>query len=133
MRSMSLIALAAALGACSTAPAPVGPASPEGEARLQSLLAGKVAGEPRTCLPHSRTDNMVIIDDNRVAFRDGSRVYVNQLRGGCDRLGTGFYALVTRSGGGTLCSGEIAQVADLTTGITVGSCALGNFVPYSNP
>ena len=30
-----------------------------------------------------------------------------------------------------MCSGDIATVADLRTGMTVGSCTLGDFVPYT--
>ena len=75
---------------------------------------------------------MVVIDDNTVAFRHtGSRVYVNNFRNDCPRLGTGWYALVTKRTGSTLCSGEIAQVVDTSSGITVGSCVLGEFVPYT--
>ena len=41
-----------------------------------------------TCLPHYRADNMVVIDDNTVVFRDtASRSYRNDFRGGgCDQL-----------------------------------------------
>ena len=132
MRGLSLLLLAPALAACTTA-APPQPRSAEAEAELQRLVAGKVAGPAVSCLPRYRADRMVVIDDNTIAFRDGSRVYVNQMRGGgCDRLASGFYTLVTRTVGGTgLCRGEIAQVADLTTGMTVGSCALGDFIPYT--
>ncbi len=75
---------------------------------------------------------MVIIDDNTVVFRDSpSRVYRNDFRGyGCQNLGSGHYTLVTRSSGPGLCSGDIAQVVDLGSGINVGSCVLGEFVPY---
>jgi hypothetical protein len=41
------------------------------------------------------------------------------------------YAIVTRQfGGGGLCSGEIAEVVDPTTGISISSCSFGEFVPY---
>lgn len=131
MRSMSLLFLAAALGACSTAPEPG--RSAQAQAHLQKLLAGKVAGKPISCLPHYRANDMVVIDDNAVAFRDGRTVYLNDFQGGtCSNLGSGFYALLTRTFGGTgLCRGDIAQVIDTSTGMTVGSCAMGDFVPYS--
>jgi hypothetical protein len=131
MRSMSLLAIAAALAGCSTSP-PM-PRSAEADAELQRLIAGRVAGQPISCLSTLRADNMVVIDDNTIAFRNGGRVYVNQMQGGCNQLGTGFYTLVTRMPTTQLCRGEIARVADLTTGSTVGSCVLGDFVPYSRP
>lgn len=128
-----LFLAAAMLAGCSTAPPPMGMEA-QSEARLQNLIDGKVAGQPMSCLAPRRADRMVVIDDNTVAFREGSNVYVNRIQGGCNQLGSGFYALVTRSYGSSgLCRGDIAQVADLTTGTTVGSCVLGDFVPYSRP
>ena len=105
------------------------------EAELQQLLAGKVAGQPISCLPHSRTHSSVVVDGNTIVFRGtGNRVYVNNLLGGgCSNIRSGGYSLVTRTSGPALCRGEIAQVADLHTGTTVGSCVLGDFVPYTAP
>jgi hypothetical protein len=105
----------------------------ESQAKLQQLTAGKVAGTPMTCLPPSvRSRNLEVIDDNTFAYVDGSsRVYVNHVRGECSNLGSGFYTLVVRSGGSGVCSGDIADVADVRTGMTAGSCALGDFVPYT--
>lgn len=133
MRSMSLLLLAAALGACSTTPQPGRTA--DAEAHLHKLLDGRVASAPKTCLPHYRADNMVVIDDNTILFRDGRTVYRNDFQGGtCSRLGSGFYALLTRTSGGTgLCRGDIAEVVDTSSGMQVGSCVLGDFVPYTLP
>jgi hypothetical protein len=132
MRSMSLFLLAAALGACTTGPQP-GP-SAEAQAHLQQLLAGKVATKPVDCLPHYRANDMVIIDDHTVAFKDGRTVYVNNFQGGvCSNLGRGSYALVTRTSSPSLCRGDIAEVRDTSVGMTVGSCVFGDFVPYTTP
>jgi hypothetical protein len=78
---------------------------------------------------------MVVIDENTLLFRDGSnRVWRSELRGPCNGLGRPGTALLTKQFGGSgLCSGEIAQVIDTTGGFTVGSCALGEFVPYTGP
>jgi hypothetical protein len=105
----------------------------ESQAKLQELTAGKVAGPAMACLPPSvRSRNMVTIDDSTIAYVDSSsRVYVNHLRGECSNLRNGFYTLVVRSSGSGTCSGDIADVADIRTGITAGSCALGEFVPYT--
>ena len=105
----------------------------ESQAKLQQLTAGKVAGAPMTCLPPSvRSRNLEVIDDNTFAYVDSPRrVYVNHVRGECSNLGSGFYTLVVRSSGSGTCSGDIADVADVRTGMTAGSCALGEFVPYT--
>lgn len=130
MRGIALLLIGAALTSCAAAPQPG--RSARAESRFQELLAGKVAGPAVSCLPSYRADDMVVIDDETVAFRDGSRrVWVANLENGCSNLASGHYALVTRRFGGTgLCRGDIARVADLTSGMTVGSCVFGDFTPY---
>lgn len=133
MRSLALLLVASTLAACSTTAEPP-TRTAEAQAKLQNLLAGKTPGTPVSCLPPGyRSSNMVIIDDDTIAFRDGSRrVYVNNLRGGCGNLGSGFYSLVTRTSSASgPCSGDIAQVMDLRNGFSVGGCAFGEFVPYT--
>jgi len=135
MRRLSFLISVAALTGCSTAP-PQARYNAEGEAKLQTLLAGKVAGKPQDCLPTFRTQDMVRIDDDTVLFRDGAnRIYRNELNGSCNGLGSQFYTLVTNSvgGGGRLCRGDIARVVDSSSGMFVGSCVIGSFVPYSTP
>lgn len=133
MRSLTIALIASALAACTTAPEPM-TRSAEAEAQLSKLLAGKTAGRPVSCLQSWQSGNMVVIDDNTVLFRDSpTRVYRNDFRGyGCQNLGSGRYTLVTRSSGPSLCSGDIAQVVDLGSGINLGSCVMGDFVPYDS-
>jgi hypothetical protein len=129
MKSLSIPLVAATLAGC----APVAPPearNPQAEAKLQQVLAGKVPGGAMTCLPPHRANEMITIDDNTILFRRGETVYRNDPVGGCSGLGSGFYTLVTRSSGPGLCRGDIAQVADVSTGMSVGSCSLGDFVPY---
>jgi hypothetical protein len=73
---------------------------------------------------------MTIIDDNTILFRDGRTVYVNHPLGGCNNLQQSGRALVTRNFGPQLCRGDLATVVDNTSGMSVGACALGDFVPY---
>ncbi len=134
MRTLGFaLASAAALGGCATAPPQM--ANPAAEQRLQQLLAGKAAGPARSCLPAYRSSDMTIIDDNTVVFRDGrNRLWRSEMRSGCSRLGSGFYTLVTRTFGGQgPCGGDIAELVDLSSGITTGSCVWGDFVPYTRP
>ena len=133
MRSISLLLASAILASCASAP-PAPMRSAQSDRQYQQLLSGKVAGAPISCLPNHRANDMVVIDENTVAFKSGtSRVYVANMRGGCTNLG-GPYALVTRGFGGSgLCRGDIAQVVDVQNGITVGSCVFGDFTPYVRP
>jgi hypothetical protein len=133
MRNLSLIIFsAAALAACSTGPQPRAHDA-NAEAKLQQVLAGKVAGRPVDCLPTFSNADMVRIDDDTVLFREGpNRIYRNEMGGTCSGLGSPNYALVTTShGGGRICRGDLARIVDTTTGITVGGCSVGAFVPYT--
>jgi len=128
MRALPIFAVAVALAGCVTQP----PAQPtaQAQAELESLVAGRVAGPAVSCLPSYRGKDMVRIDEGTVAFREGGTVYVNRLQGECNGLNSGFYTLVTRSYGTGLCRGDIAHVTDMSTGMIVGSCAIGDFIPY---
>ena len=130
MRSISLLLIAPALAACSATMGPPPMPSAEANARLQSLLAGKVAGPPMSCLPSRMANNQMTIDDRTLAFRDGSRVYVNHLSDGCGNLG-GSRSMVLRNPTGSLCRGQIAEVVDLATGAHVGGCVFGDFIPFA--
>jgi hypothetical protein len=133
MRGILLLVTGCLLASCANVPpAPERSASKQRE--FDQLLAGKVAGPPVSCLPRYRSNDMVVIDERTLAFKDGSRrVYVNQMQGGCGNLG-GAYTLVTKTyGSGELCRGDIGQVVDLHSHFTVGSCVFGDFVPYARP
>ena len=134
MRGISLLVIGAALTSCMTGPPQPPMRTAEKQHQYEQLLAGKVAGPPQSCLSSYHNDDMVVIDESTVAFRQGSsRVYVNHMQGGCNNLG-GNYALVTRQfGSSQLCRGDIGQVVDLTNHFTIGSCVFGDFIPYTRP
>ena len=69
---------------------------------------------------------MRTIDENTILFRNGSTTYVTHMRGPCNGIGGGNYALVTRQyGTADLCSGDIAQVVDTVNGILGRQLRLG--------
>src|SRR5213075_2230225 len=133
MRKTSILLFASAIGSC--APVPPDPAVVAREqAQFAQLTEGKVAGAPLSCLPSWRSNDMIVIDDNTVAFRNGpGNVYINHMQGGCMGIDHGRNALVTRTPGPTLCRGDIAQVLDVASRVTMGSCVFGDFVPYTRP
>lgn len=129
MRSISLLLIGAALASCSAGMGPNPEVSARSQAQLQQMLAGRVSGPAVSCLPPGRSGDMTSIAGGTVVFRSGSTLYVNNMQGACPNL-TSQTALVTRQFGSGLCRGEIAQVIDPTSGITVGSCVFGDFVPF---
>lgn len=133
MRVMTLVLAASALASCTTAP-DMTQRSAAKQAELAQLLAGKVAQPPITCLPHHYSSDMRVIDEQTIAYRDGSRVYVTHMNGPCSNLGSGNGALVTHQfGSADLCRGDIARVVDTANGVTMGSCSFGDFTPYVTP
>jgi hypothetical protein len=131
MRLLSMLVLGALTAGCSYGPPQPVSRSPMAQDRLAKELAGLVPGQPVSCLPHYRSQDMTVIDDNTLLFRDGGRVYRNELQVSCP-LGPA-YTLVTRSNSSSLCRGDIASVTDIRNHFTIGSCVLGDFVPYSRP
>jgi hypothetical protein len=137
MRVPALLVIASALVSCTMAPPPPGYAAAQAaqeQAAFQKALAGRVpAGRPVACLPHYATNDTVNLSENTILFRQGGTTYVNHPPGGCPGLNNGFYVLVTRSVGGQLCRGDIANVADISNHMIVGTCTMGDFIPYRRP
>jgi len=134
MRGISLLLLGATLASC-TATAEQPMRSPRGQQQYLSLLAGKTARPEISCLPNYRANDMTVIDGRKLAFRRGTgTVYVMNITPGCEMVGSGTYALLSRQYGGTgLCRGDIQQVIDTMNRITVGSCTIGAIIPYTRP
>ncbi len=104
------------------------------DARLQKALAGLTPGKPQHCI-RLRDANVTQSFENgkgTLLFKVSRKlIYRNDTRGSCSGIGRD-RALVTRIFGGTqLCRGDIAESADLVAGFTGGSCAMGDFVPYT--
>jgi hypothetical protein len=137
MRRISLLIAGSILASCTTAPPPPDSAmrSPSGERAYQSLIAGKVPGRPLSCLPNYYSNNMTVIDGRNVAFSVGMRtVYLVRLTPGCDMIGSGTYALLSRQFGGQgTCRGDIQQVVDTMNHTNVGSCTVAEIIPYTRP
>ena len=120
----------AAFGAASCAtyddrePGPMGP-------ELTEAVAGRVAGEPQSCVSLRDLDGNRSVDNGDAIIFDGRGgvIYVNRPPAGCPSLRFG-RTLVTVTPSTQLCRGEIANVVDLTSNFSHGSCGLGDFVPY---
>ena len=136
MRSVIPLLIMGSVVGCTYAPPPQAPmVDAKAQEKLSRLLAGKVAGPPVSCLPSYRQKDMTVIDDYTIAFRDGvDRVWINKPHGGCNLLASGSYALVTHGVGGMgLCRGDIGNVVDSMNHVTVGSCVMSDFIPYTTP
>jgi hypothetical protein len=129
-RIPAILLVGAALVA-SCAPAPVGH-TPRAAQQLASALAGRTPGQPVNCIPTFRANEMQVIDDETILFRDGSTIYLQKTKGSCPGLASGANTLVTRSRGiNQLCSGDIQRLVNLPSGVGAGACVFGPFVPYT--
>ena len=93
---------------------------------------GHVTGPAVDCINRNQIRDTVRPDDRTIFFRVGSnRWYRNDLPQSCPRLddlGTAISYKVTT---GQLCSVDIVNIVDTTSGIgTLGACGLGKFTPF---
>ena len=122
---VSLIVLLAVLAAAPAASAD----RPSQDAQFYELIEGRTAGKPVRCV-NRRGETGFNAVGSRLVFRYGSTLsYVNETRGSCQGPGKN-EALVVRSTGTYLCSGDLVRVVDPRTGTDWGACTLGRFVPY---
>jgi hypothetical protein len=122
-----------ALSACATGPAPVGKLSDREAKDLAKALDGKVAGTPVSCVSTNKGENLRAIGDRTLIYRVSSKlVYRNDLIGACTGLRFGD-TLVMEVFGSRYCRGDMARSVNLYSGAQTGSCALGDFVPYTAP
>jgi len=132
MRGVSLLLAVAALASCTTAPEQA-TRTPEGQREFARLTAGKVMGPPQQCVHSFETRDMVPIDDSTLAYRNGSRVYIAQMKGICTGLGRNSIMVVRHVGNSDTCNGDIAEMVDSGSRMMTGSCAFGEFIPYAPP
>lgn len=124
-----------ALGGCTATADSEPPRLTEKQAaKLEKAIAGKVAGQPVSCAGRvGSSDRLEVVSDGVLLYRaNRNLVYVNRLWGECRGISRGD-TLVLKPTLNQYCSGDIARSVDLNVGMTVGSCALGDFVPYRTP
>lgn len=107
----------------------------EKQAKLADrYLKGKVAGKPISCIGYRPDGSTIGISDDILLYRiSSSLVYQNQLRTSCYGLADDRNILIIRSFGNGRCSGDFITLVDRYSGISSGSCTLGEFVPYHAP
>lgn len=100
-------------------------------AKLSKALEGRTAGKPQTCVNLRDLRSTQIIDNNTILF-EGSRgiVWRNDPPGGCAGLLPG-RILITHNFNNQMCRSDIAQLAETGSTMIMGSCPLGDFVPYT--
>ncbi|MET0247068.1 MAG: hypothetical protein ABW182_10005 [Sphingomonas sp.] len=114
----------------------VGAATPQDRlaserADLARRLDGLTPGKSRTCVPLTGIQEVKFYDGKGLFVQSRSRMWTNDARGGCRVSNDDM--IVARLTTGQYCSGDIIETRSRSTNMFTGSCALGDFVPYSRP
>lgn len=108
---------------------PLNAAKPSGEERLAKLLEGRVAGEPRRCLPTFGNQSLTILDKTAIVYKQGDKVWVNRTANPED-IDEDDILIIRKFGTSSLCRTDLITLADRSSGIFSGSIFLEDFVPY---
>jgi len=99
------------------------------EARLDKILAGRVAGKPVDCIDPRFNSDTQIIDRTAIVYGSGRTVYVQRPDNARD-LRNGDVLVTTLRGSSQLCSIDTVHLHD-PSGWNRGFLALNKFVPYT--
>jgi hypothetical protein len=113
------------LGAALLAASPA--LSSESEVEAPDALGGFVqTGETVNCVS-MRSTSIEPIDENRLLFKVGTRYFLNETSGSCERAGALNSRIEVNLFGPRACQGDILRVVDNYSGIFEGACSLGEF------
>lgn len=99
---------------------------------LAAALKDRVPGTPVDCITPGMSDGPQIIDRDTVLYRQGARVFRNELASECPALSP-MDTLIVEMRGSQLCRNDMFRV--LRPGSTIPSayCRFGKFTPYTRP
>ena len=107
------------------------PAMTKGEARLDKLLKGRVAGEPTSCIRALANQRMQTIDRTAYVYGSGDTIYVQRTRNP-DTINGNETLVTNRFGSSTqLCRYDITTTIDRVNGFFTGAVFFEDFVPYT--
>ena len=104
----------------------------KGEAELAKLTKGLVPGKPQTCLPPGRNSDGQNIDRIGILYGFGNRKYLSRMDPDCASFRFNEIPVIVSHGDAT-CRGDIVRIVDSGSHFPMGSCALGDFIPYEKP
>ncbi len=121
--------LAGAPGAASSERPP--PA--EGAARIEELIAGRIAGAPVYCLDQRGIQSVEIVAGTALVYKKlGGTLYINTPSSGASNLRKD-QILISMTYSGSLCNIDTLQLVNYASQINEGSVILQRFVPYPKP
>lgn len=123
------LAIAALAGIATVAGPAVAKDRLTGQQRLDKMLEGRVAGEPRSCISRVQQGDMTMIDGTALVYGRGKTIWVN-VPANPKSLDDNDI-LVTRQFGSELCRMDLVHTIDRSGGFYTGNVFLNDFVPYT--
>ena len=96
---------------------------------LADELAGRTAGEARSCIPVRLGQGLVIADLDTLVSRESGTLWVSRLEGRCPGLRPRS-SLVIDLHGGQYCRGDRFHTIETGSSVPGPTCVLGDFVPF---
>ena len=120
---------ALALAGCAANADPQNRRQAAAERDLAKALEGRVAGKPQDCISASFAGGPQIIDNNTVLYREGRRLWVNDLRGSCPGLDDDDI-LIVEIHGSQICRNDKFRANERGSVVPGPYCLFGQFTPY---
>jgi hypothetical protein len=129
-RSALLAPLALAIAGCTANAEQARTQSDREASDLAKALEGRVAGKQVSCVSTVGLEGPQIIGNHTLVYRQGGRVYRNDLVAACPSLSSDDTILIEIHGS-QLCRNDQFRVIDPGTTIPSGYCRLDKFTPYT--
>ncbi|TGX55264.1 hypothetical protein E5A73_06510 [Sphingomonas gei] len=93
-------------------------------------MKDRIAGKPQNCLSSpSSVNGPQIVDSRTILYRDGKRVWRNDLAADCPSLDR-YDILVVELHGSQICKNDLFRPVDPGSRIPGAYCRFGEFTPY---
>ena len=102
------------------------------ERDLAKALEGRVAGKPQDCISTTSADGPQIVDKRTLLYRDGRRVWVNDLGDSCPGLDQDDL-LIVELHGSQICRNDKFRATERGSVVPGAYCFFGSFTPYTKP
>jgi hypothetical protein len=99
------------------------------EERLATMIEGRVAGTPQSCITAFRSNRIQVIPYVGIVYDDGDTVYVARAKTP-ERLRNTDVPVIERFGS-QFCASDVIRTVDRHAGFTTGALFLENWVPYT--
>jgi len=129
MKAIATVLAGAALAMTGASAASATTLAERGEARLATMLEGRTAGEPVSCISAMNSSRIKVIEHVGVVYDAGNTIYVSRPT---DPKSLGAWDVpIFERFGSQLCKTDVVRTVDRSNGYPSGVVFLNDFVPYT--